>query len=357
MRTVVVLLAVLATLLLAPTDANACTAFLLKHDDDLIFGRNYDWHADAGLILVNKHNVAKTAYAADRPARWTSRYGSVTFNQYGREFPLGGMNEAGLTIATLWLEETRHRAPDSTPTLSSLQWVQYQLDNFGTIEEVIASDSLVRIVPGSGASVHYLVADATGAAATVEFIAGRPVYHTGADLPWPVLTNNACSGSIESLRGTEPFGGSGRIKTDFGSLARYARAALYLRDYDPDAVMPAEDYAFAMLGAVGSGMFTKWSIVYDIPDRIIRFRTQRNQALRRIDAEAFDYSAATPALMLDVNARGEGDVTATFTEYTFAANHSLLRNAFRDTPFLRDTPDAAIEQLARYPETTRPLKP
>ncbi len=355
MQTAITRLTILVTFLLGPTATDACTAFLLEHDDDLVFGRNYDWHADPGLVLVNKRNVTKTANTADRPARWTSRYGSVTFNQYGREFPLGGMNETGLVIATLWLEETQHRAPDSTPGLSSLQWVQYQLDNFGTIAEVIASDSLVRIIPGSGASVHYLVADATGAAATVEFIAGCPVYHTGADLPWPVLTNNTCAGSIESLRETEPFGGSGRIETDFGSLARYARAALYLGRYDPDAATPAEDYAFAMLGAVGSGMFTKWSIVYDIPGRIIRFRTRRNQALRRIDAEAFDYSGAAPVLMLDVNARGEGDVTASFTEYTFAANHSLLRDAFRDTPFLRDTPDAAIEQLARYPETTRPL--
>jgi choloylglycine hydrolase len=26
---------------------------------------------------------------------WTSRYGSITFNQYGREFPSGGINEKG----------------------------------------------------------------------------------------------------------------------------------------------------------------------------------------------------------------------------------------------------------------------
>jgi choloylglycine hydrolase len=27
---------------------------------------------------------------------WISKYGSITFNQYGREFPTGGMNEKGL---------------------------------------------------------------------------------------------------------------------------------------------------------------------------------------------------------------------------------------------------------------------
>jgi penicillin V acylase-like amidase (Ntn superfamily) len=31
----------------------------------------------------------------------------VTFNQYGRNFPSGGMNEAGLVIELMWLEGSR----------------------------------------------------------------------------------------------------------------------------------------------------------------------------------------------------------------------------------------------------------
>ena len=39
--------------------------------------------------------------AKGTPASWVSKYGSVTFNQYGRELPTGGMNEAGLVVETI----------------------------------------------------------------------------------------------------------------------------------------------------------------------------------------------------------------------------------------------------------------
>mgnify|MGYP002750920396 CR=1 FL=1 len=62
----------------------ACTTFVLKDRDRLVFGRNYDWDVSEALILTNKRDVAKYAYTTDNPARWVSRYGSITFNQYGR---------------------------------------------------------------------------------------------------------------------------------------------------------------------------------------------------------------------------------------------------------------------------------
>ena len=58
---------------------------------------------------------------------------------------MGGMNEAGLVVETMMLEETEYPSPDSRPGIEILQWIQYQLDNFSTIEEVIASHSQIRI--------------------------------------------------------------------------------------------------------------------------------------------------------------------------------------------------------------------
>jgi hypothetical protein len=44
------------------------------------------------MLVVNKRGVSKTALVdpPNRSAKWTSRYGSLTFNQFGREFPSGG---------------------------------------------------------------------------------------------------------------------------------------------------------------------------------------------------------------------------------------------------------------------------
>ena len=106
------------TLLLLPVpEATACTTFCLKRGSQAVFGKNYDWGVGDGLVIVNKRGVAKTALIPpqEKPARWVSRYGSLTFNQYGRELPSGGMNEAGLALELMWLDETRYPAPDGRP--------------------------------------------------------------------------------------------------------------------------------------------------------------------------------------------------------------------------------------------------
>ena len=54
---------------------------------------------------------------------WTSTYGSATFNQYGREFPMGAMNEAGLVVETMMLDETEYPEADSRPAINILQWI------------------------------------------------------------------------------------------------------------------------------------------------------------------------------------------------------------------------------------------
>ena len=343
----------LLVLLLLAGPALGCTAFLLDPGDGLYFGRNYDWSVDDGLVLVNKRDMARAAGPDYSDAHWVSRFGSVTFNQFGRNQPLGGINERGLTIATLWLDETEHRPADSLPGIGSLGWVQYQLDNCSTVAQVIATDRLVRIESGTGSTVHYLVADANGDAVTVEFLEGKPVYHHGENLPRPVITNHTCAESQTSLDALAPFGGEERVPTDFSSLARYARACLYLDRFDPAGPVPPRDYAFSMLTATSSGMATMWSIVYDIPQRTVWFRTRRNQDIRSIELDHLDFSGATPCMMLDVNSPLWGDVTQSFYEYTTEANRAIIYHVFRNISFLRDVPDEALDAMACAPESDR----
>src|SRR5579871_2714145 len=143
-------LAIVAAAFVATNHATACTAFELnpqggKHH--VVFGRNYDWPVEVGLVLVNKHDMKKTALLMNggRPATWTARYGSLTFNQFGRDLPNGGINEAGLVIEVLWLNETGYAAPDKRPSLNALTWIQYQLDTAASVADVLASDRQVRV--------------------------------------------------------------------------------------------------------------------------------------------------------------------------------------------------------------------
>jgi len=111
--------------------------------------------------VVNPRGLVKTSATARaagrRPATWTARYGSVTFNQYGVGFPTGGINEHGLVIELLWLAEARYPDADARPTVSTLEFIQYLLDEAAALDEALGAAADIRI---SGAPpLHFLVSD------------------------------------------------------------------------------------------------------------------------------------------------------------------------------------------------------
>ena len=114
----------------------------MHYNGKMVFGRNYDWMADEGMVCTNQRGLTKTSMKMPdgNTISWVSRYGSITFNQYGKEFPTGGMNEKGLVVELMWLDGTIYPQPDERPSIGVLQWIQYQLDNHASIEEVIKSD-------------------------------------------------------------------------------------------------------------------------------------------------------------------------------------------------------------------------
>jgi choloylglycine hydrolase len=263
------------------------------------------------------------------------------------------MNEAGLVVEVMWLDETEYPQPDSRPALDNLQWVQYQLDNFTTVEEVIGSDSVVRISPGSGAKVHYLVSDSRGDCASIEFLDGKLVYHTGETMVRKTLTNSTYTESIEFLKKHEGFGGESPIPEGTGSLERFARAAKLAGEYAPGSAQSAIGYAFGVLDDVAQGEWTKWTIVYDVENLRIYFRTFANRETRYIDLDSLDFSCATEVKILDVNADLAGGVTQMFTDYTYEVNSALIRYVFGKVEFLKGVPDEVLEMISRYPESTQ----
>jgi len=105
---------VFALVLVTVPESRSCTTFTLRKNGKIVYGRNLDWHAASGLVCVNPRGVAKKAFILQlqprqtNPVGWTSKYGSVTFDSLGKEFPTGGMNEEGLVVDVMWLNETRY---------------------------------------------------------------------------------------------------------------------------------------------------------------------------------------------------------------------------------------------------------
>ena len=336
--------------LIAAGPAAACTAFRLQRGEELIVGRNYDWNVDVGLVLVNKRGVTKFFDLAPETggASWTSRFGSVTFNQYGRDLPQGGVNEQGLVVEILWLNGTEFPPPDDRPELGTTQWIQYQLDLSANVPDVIASLDRVRI--RSQIEVHFFVTDRQGRSAAVEFLDGQAVCHTGEAMPAPTLTNHTYQAGVGYLRRHESWGGRQKLPRSRSSLDRFVRASTGARDYRPQRDGDPVAYTFGLLAEVAQGESTKWSLVYDLRRLRVHFRTQRERRVKTVDLASVDFDCESPVLMADINGKGGEDRTPRWTPYTRAANLELMTHSYRKTAFLENTPAETLKRLADYPE-------
>jgi penicillin V acylase-like amidase (Ntn superfamily) len=345
------ILFVIAVLAAAPS-APACTAFL--QDGVLLAGKNLDWMLDEGLLTVNKKGVSKRAMVLDpqeKTAQWVSQYGSVTFNQYGREMPSGGINEAGLVVESLWLDNTRNPAPDERPGL--IAWAQYQLDNCRTVAEVAATDAKIRISPTMPMPLHFFVCDREGGAAVVEFIDGKLVSHTGDKLPYKLITNNTCDESLAYLGQHDGFGGSKPVQHGSrDSLDRFVIAAERLKAFRAaDSKQTPVQYAFDTLAAVRQSDATKWTIVYDLKNLEIHYKTDRCADVRTVQLAGLDFSPQTPVRVISINTAHTGVLNPHFVEYDTDVNRWLVYYCLRHTPQTQAIPDPLIEAFARYPDT------
>ncbi|MCP4021286.1 MAG: linear amide C-N hydrolase [Desulfobacteraceae bacterium] len=352
------LLVTLLVLAAIPTAGSACTTFFLDYNGQQVFGKNYDWHLGFGLMIANQRGVAKKAMPGFRHdpveyASWTSKYGSLTFNQYGREMPTGGMNEAGLVVHLMALYETKYPRPDSRQPIKDLQWIQYQLDNYSSVKEVIANDAKIRILYNEVPGLHFMVADKTGDCASIEWIRGKMVSHTGEKMPVRVLANNTYKDSMRYLERHKGHGGTLAIDHTSRSLDRFVRAAHMLESYSSKPEKPMVEYAFDILRDVAQGS-TQWSIVYDLPKLKVYFKTYSDpgQNIRTIDLSGFDLSCNGPVKVMDLDTSFKGNITGKFSNYTREANARIINQAFNQTHFVSNMPQDLIDIRIAYPENT-----
>lgn len=277
----------------------ACTTFVLAGGQRVYLGKNLDWDWDSGMVIVNSRHVHKRAFVlATNAVEWTSKYGSITLNQFGRELPFGGMNEKGLVVENMWLSETKYPNPDPRPEINMLQWIQFQLDTCATVAEVVETDKRIRLENTPIlARIHYLVADAQGDCAVVEFVNGKSIVRRGKNLPLHALANGIYDQDATYLR-SHPHPQKGE-----DSVLRFCRAAVRATEFKPGKNSAQDvDYAFETLENVRQGNYTAWQVVYDISGRQVHFRTRTNPQRRSVGLANLDFACAHPPRYVDIQA-------------------------------------------------------
>lgn len=306
-------------------------------------GKSYDWSTSSGVLLTNLKGQRVSLPVGNVPTfTWMAKYGSVTFNQYGQFLPSGGMNEAGLAIEVLWLDDTEYPALNAQKPVNELQWVQYMLDNCSSVDEVVAEASKLCIVP-LFAKLHYFVADSAGNAAVIEFINGTPQVHYRESLSCKAITNDTYTSSLEYFKGNSPIKYTGYN----ASLNRFSRLAAEL---STDAVNKQEvtpvDLGFDILSKVWVKNWTKWNIVYNLTERTISFKSNLAMAVKTVTLKSFNLGTDGQVLYSNVNDFYSGSIDAHFEPFSAVINTQVMLAGVEQVGI--PIPASFIESIANY---------
>jgi hypothetical protein len=233
-----------------PADPWACTCFAAQDPaGHHLFGRNFDWDAHPALLLFThpRHGYASVSmvdasYLGIGPtvSSWSDRRRLLG----APLLPFDGMNDRGLAVGMMAVPSGEPGRDPAKVTLDSVAVIRLMLDRAATVDEAVALLGSVNVDWGSGPPLHYLVADASGRSAVVEFANGQMIV-LPRQAPWQAATN---------------FTLAGRDAAESRSLCyRYAAVSNAL---GPRQGILSAGEAMQLLSAV-SQPSTRWSVVYN----------------------------------------------------------------------------------------------
>jgi hypothetical protein len=231
----------------------ACSLFsTFANPDSMLYGRNFDWVYSPALLLftdpadgfasVSMVDIAYLGYddphVSDLTEQPLDDLMDLLFAPY---LPFDGLNEQGLAIGMAAVPPGDMAFDSSKPTISNLGVIREILDHAATVDEAVEIIAGVNIDHGE-TTIHYLIADASGKAALVEFIQGE-MWVVENENPWHQATNFWVSPVQEKADGFCP---------------RYDTLTARLTEQNGSLTM---DDAMDLLQDV-SQESTMWSIIY-----------------------------------------------------------------------------------------------
>lgn len=291
----------------------ACTRVVYKGlNNEILTARSMDWSEDIGTNLwIFPRGMQRNGEAGTNSIKWTSRYGSVIASAYDISSS-DGMNEKGLVANLLWLGESEYPARDTRiPGLTIAAWVQYVLDNFATVNEVVNATErntfqiISDDVPGQNrlATLHLSISDPTGDNAVFEFIKGKMVIHH--DTSYIVMTNSPVFGQQLALNEYwKQIGGTIFLPGTNRAADRFVRASFYINAIprtDNTRVTVASVFSVIRNCSVPYGISTpgqpnisstRWRSVSDQKNLVYYFETALTPNTFWVNFKDIDFSSA-----------------------------------------------------------------
>lgn len=234
----------------------ACSLFAaLGNADQQHYGRNFDWRFSPAVLLftdppdgyasVSMVDIAYLGFGRGEVDGLADRSlierGALLNAPY---LPFDGMNEHGLVVGMAAVPPGGMRPDSNKETIDSLRVMREMLDHARNVDEAVDIMGSYNIDMGGGPPIHYLIADASGHAALVEFY--RSELHVIPNkTPWHLATN-----FLRSAAGDSPQGRCRRYDTIDERLTR-AKGQITTQE------------AMDLLADVAQSD-TQWSVVYEM---------------------------------------------------------------------------------------------
>ncbi|MCL2050693.1 MAG: linear amide C-N hydrolase [Lachnospiraceae bacterium] len=174
-------------------NSGGCSTIAAENESgERVFGRNFDWEDCAVMIVetappngyrsISTVNLYFIGYSPDYLP--DSLFNSVL--ALGAPYaPLDGMNEKGLCVADLIIEDAGETHQDTgKPNITTTTAIRLLLDYAATVDEAIALLEQYNMHSDMGIMHHLAISDATGRSIVVEYI-DNIMFVTDA----PVVTN------------------------------------------------------------------------------------------------------------------------------------------------------------------------
>lgn len=317
---------------LLPLRTLACSAFF-SNSNDKILAKNFDWGSGQGYIIKNRSGQKKFSYGlrGSNNASWTSKYGSITFNQIGKEFPYGGINEKGLVVEQLWMSESIY-PNNNNQTISELEWIQYQLDNFTTIDEIISNLNLLTIKPI--ATIHYFIADKNGQSAVIDFVEGKAIVNKkeGSN---QVITN-------ETFNRSEKYYAINKHNIDKNSRTHFDRFC-QIKNSLANIEIENPGQAFEILNNSSENREnykTYWTIVYNLSTLTVYFKSFDNKTVKQFNLSEINFNPGS-----NIQASKINQDNFKLEDYSFAMNKQLFITSMKMMGLKIDEESGAIHQM------------
>ena len=327
-------------------DSDACTRVVYECEDMIATGRTMDWKEDPQTNLyIFPRGIERRGAISPNTITWKSKYGSVVAAGYDIGV-CDGLNEAGLAANMLFLPESVYDMENDGRAIMGISiWTQYILDNFSTVDEVVAELSKDRfrldapeLPNGSKSTLHMAVSDRTGNNAIIEYLDGTVSIYEGKQ--YRVLTNSPAYNLQLAVNDYwKQVGGMNMLPGTNKSSDRFARASFYIEAVDQS---PAAETAVPVLMSVvrnvsvpyGISMpdnpyisSTRWRVIADQKNLVYYFENTVPMFTFNVNLKDIDLSEGSGERVLKLadGVKVQGDATSQFVKSTHPFSFLLLK--------------------------------